>query len=388
MSCTSYKILAPVTFGAGATAETGNVCVSLGSKKILVVTEKALVNLGLVKKVTDSLEAAGLEYQIFDECVQDTPDYVVDAGGKAAKAMGADTIVGVGGGSSLDTAKAVSVLVGSGMTIEEMLIPGPPKDNPKLITVMVPTTSGTGSESTQIGVVNDTTRKCKTGVGCIPDAAIVDPELTVGLPRGITVYTGLDAFSHAVEVLCSGGMDNPHSDVLAYDAIERIIKWLPVAVEDINNLEARENLAIASNFAGVAFADAIVNLGHGMAHAMGTLFHIPHGVACAWSTPVVLEFMAPVCGEKYRKVAHAMGIDTTGKTGEECAKLCAAWQREFMKKLGVPNAQSYNLTKEDFVSCTDYMMNVEVMTMLGKRVPTREDVVALLEDAYEGCKNI
>lgn len=387
MSC-SYKILAPVTYGVGAAAEAGNVCTSLGSKKILIVTEKNLVELGIVKKVTDGLEKAGLEYSVFAECVQDTPDYVVDAGGRAAKEMGADTIVGVGGGSSLDTAKAVSVLVGSGMTIEELLIPGPPKNNPKLITVLVPTTFGTGSESTQIGVVNDTTRKCKTGVGAIPDAAIVDPELTVGLPRGITVYTGLDAFSHAIEVLCSGGEDNPHSDVLAYDAIDRIIKWLPVAAEDINNLEARENLAIASNFAGIAFADAIVNLGHGMAHALGTHFHIPHGIACAWSTPVVLEFMAPVCGEKYRRVAHSMGIDTNGKTGEECAMLCAQWQREFMKKLKVPDAQSFKLTKEDFVSCTDYMMNVEVMTMLGKRVPTREDVVALLERAYDGCKEI
>lgn len=384
----SYNILAPVTYGAGATAETGNVCVSLGAKKVLVVTEQNLVNLGLVKKVTDSLEGTGIEYQVFAECVQDTPDYVVDAGGKAAKAMGADMIVGVGGGSSLDTAKAIAVLVGANITIDELLIPGPPRRNPQLPTVLVPTTSGTGSESTQIGVVNDTKRSCKTGVGAVPSAAIVDPELTVGLPRGITVYTGLDAFSHAVEVLCSGGMDNPHSDLLAYDAIDRIIKWLPVAVEDIYNLEARENLAIASNFAGAAFADAIVNLGHGMAHAIGAHFHIPHGIACAWATPVVLEFMAPVCGEKYRRVAHSMGLDTTGKTGEEVGLMCAQWQKEFIKKLGVPSAQSFNITKEDLVSCADYMINIEVITMLGKRAPSNEEVVEVLEKAYEVASSL
>lgn len=384
MSC-SYNILAPVTFGSGAVAETGDVCQRLGTKKALIVTEKALIKLGLVKKVTDSFDKAGIEYAIFDGVEQDAPDYVIAAGADAAKALGADTVVGVGGGSSLDTAKAVSVLTASGLTVEEFLVPGPPVDHPKLITVMIPTTFGTGSESTQIAVINNTKTHYKTGVGVVPSAAIVDPALTLGLPRGITVYTGMDAFSHAVEALCSAMGENPHSDLLAYDAIDRIVKWLPVAAEEPNNLEARENLAIASNFAGIAFADAIVNLGHAMAHAIGSGFHIPHGVACAWVTPVVLEFMSTVCGDKYRRAAQSMGLDVSEDSPADVGRKCAEWVKEFMKKLGVPTSTSFGLKKEDFLSCVDYLKN-EGMTNFGKRVPAQEELPAILEAVYEVSK--
>lgn len=384
MSC-SYNILAPVTFGSGSVSESGQICARLGTKKALVVTEKALAALGLVKKVTDSLDASGIEYTVFDGVEQDAPDYVVDEGAKTAKTMDADTVIGVGGGSSLDTAKAISCLAASGLTIDEFLIPGPPVDHPKLITVMIPTTFGTGSESTQIAVVHNTKTHYKTGVGVVPHAAIIDPALTLGLPKGITVYTGMDAFSHAVEALCSNMGENPHSDLLAYDALERIIKWLPVAVEDLNNLEARENLAIASNFAGIAFADSIVNLGHAMAHAIGSGFHIAHGIACAWVTPVVIEFMSTACGDKYRRVAQSMGIDVSSDSPAEVGKKCAKWVADFMKKLGVPTSTSLGMTKEDFLTCVDYLKN-EGMTNFGKRVPTEEELPMLLEAVYNVSK--
>ena len=384
MSCT-YNILAPVTYGCGAVSETGKICLKLGSHKAVVVTEKSLVELGIVKKVTDSLEKAGIAYTVFDGACQDAPDYAVAAGADAAKQMDADTIVGVGGGSSLDTAKAVSVLAASGLTIDEFLVPGPPVERPKLITVMIPTTFGTGSESTQIAVVHNTKTNYKTGVGAVPNAAIVDPELTLGLPKGITVYTGMDAFSHAIEVLCSNMVENPHSDVLAYDAIDRIVRWLPVAAKEPNNIEARENLAIASSFAGIAFADAIVNLGHAMAHAIGSGFHVPHGIACAWVTPVILEFMSPVCGDKYRRAAESMGIDVSGDTPAQVGNKCADWVKRFMKELDVPTSTSFGLTKDDFLSCVDYLKN-EGMTYFGKRVPTEEELPALLEAVYEASR--
>ena len=384
MSCT-YNILCPVTYGPGSAGETGTICAGLGTKKALVVTEKALLELGVTKKVTDSLKEAGIEFAIFDGVVQDAPDYVVAAGADAAKAMGADTVVGVGGGSSLDTAKAISVLTASGLSIEEFMIPGPPVDHPKLITVMVPTTFGTGSESSQIAVINDTKSSYKNGVGVIPSAAIVDPEFTLGLPKSITVYTGMDALSHAMEVLCSNMRENPHSDVLAYVAIERILRWLPVAVKEPNNLEARENLAIASNFAGVAFADAIVNLGHAIAHSIGAYYHVPHGIACAWVTPVVAEFMAPVCGDKYRKVAGFMGMDVSGDTPADVGKKVADWLRDFMKKLDVPTCTSFDLDEGKMVACVEYL-KAEGMTNFGKRVPTENELPEIMKAVYESSK--
>jgi alcohol dehydrogenase len=381
----SYNILCPVTYGPGAACETGRVCKNLGTKKALVVTEKSILDLGIVGKVTDSLKEARIEFRIFDGVVQDAPDYVVAAGAAAAKEMGADTVVGVGGGSSLDTAKGISVLTASGLSIEEFMIPGPPVDHPKLITVMVPTTFGTGSESTQIAVINDTKNNYKNGVGVIPSAAIVDPELTLGLPKSITVYTGMDALSHAMEVLCSNMVENPHSDVLAYDAIERILKWLPVAAEDINNLEARENLAIASNFAGIAFADAIVNLGHAIAHAIGAYYHVPHGIACAWVTPVVAEFMAPVCGDKYRRVAGFMGLNVAEDAPAQVGSKVADWLRCFMKKLDVPTCTSFDLDEEKLVACTEYLKS-EGMTNFGKRVPKEEELPEIMRAVYNSCK--
>ena len=152
-----------------------------------------------------------------------------------------------------------------------------------------------------------------------------------------------------------------------------------------NNIEARENLAIASSFAGIAFADAIVNLGHAMAHAIGSGFHVPHGIACAWVTPVILEFMSPVCGDKYRRAAESMGIDVSGDTPAQVGNKCADWVKRFMKELDVPTSTSFGLTKDDFLSCVDYLKN-EGMTYFGKRVPTEEELPALLESVYEASR--
>ncbi len=381
----SYNILAPVTFGSGSVSQTGRICSELGGHKALIVTEKALVKLGLTDKVCASLKEAGIEYAIYDGVLPDAPDTVAAEGKEAAVKLGADAVIGVGGGSTLDSAKAISVYTATGWTMERFMQPGPPVDNPKLITIMIPTTFGTGSESSQIAVVSNTKNGYKTGIGCIASAAIIDPELSLGLPRGVTAYTGMDAFSHAAEVLCSNAVENPHSDLLAYDAIGRILKWLPVAVEDINNLEARENLALASNFAGIAFADAIVNLGHAMAHALGAECHIPHGVACAWVTPCVMEFMGPVCGDKYRPVAEMMGLDVSGCDGAEVARRCASFLRDFMKKLDIPTCASFKLTEKDFLDRADYVKN-EAMRGLGKRVPNDEEVSELLSAVYNSCK--
>lgn len=381
----SYNILAPVTYGPGAAGEAGRICASLGSKKALVVTEKSLLKLGLPDRVTASLTEAGIAFEIFDGVLPDAPDTAIEEGRKAAVAFGADTVIGVGGGSTLDSAKAISVLTATGWSMERFLQPGPPVDNPKLITLMIPTTFGTGSESTQITVVHNTKTDYKAGIGCIPTAAIVDPELSLGLPGGITAYTGMDAFSHAAEVLCSNAIENPHSDLLAYDAIRRIWKWLPVAVAEPNNLEARENLAIASNYGGIAFADAIVNLGHAIAHALGAECHIPHGIACAWITPSLMEFMGPACGEKYRPLAELMGIDVSDCSPAEIANKCAASLKTFVKALPIPSCTSFGLSKADFLARATYVKN-EPMHMLGKRIPNDEELDALLCAIFEANK--
>lgn len=377
-----YSQLCPVTFGAGSITTAGEACKELGAQKILIVTGKNVKSTGIPQKVIDSIKAEGIEYEVFDGVKMDAPDYTVEEGANQAKKMGADAVIGIGGGSTLDTAKGIAVVGAGDISLQEILA-SPPQPRNQLKTIMIPTTSGTGSESTFIAVITNTNTHYKTGVLAYPHAAIVDPELTLGLAKDVTMYTGMDAFSHANESLSSALIPNPHSDLLAYNAMERIIEWLPAAIADPDNLEARENLALASNFAGKAFTDATVHLGHAMAHSLGANYHIPHGIGCALVTPVIIEYMAPVCPEKYKKVGGIVGAVMTSDNPEIFGKEVAGAVRQFMKKIGVPSCKDLGISRDDVISCCSYVKN-EPMSMFGQRKPTENDIINLMGLVYDG----
>lgn len=377
-----YNMLCPVTYGNGAVAAAGDVCKQMGLSKVLVVTDPKVRELGHTGKLLDSLTAAGVSYEVFDHIETDAPDYTVAEGAELARTSGAQAIVSIGGGSTLDTGKGIACLAVNGKTMDQFLdITVPPMPGKQLPIISVPTTAGTGSENTIVAVITNTKTHWKCGVFAPPDAAIVDPELTLTVDSAVTAYTGMDAFSHASESLTSSLVPNPHSDVLCYDVMERVVNWLPAAVKDPSNLEARENLAIASNFAGIAFADSSVHLGHAMAHAMGAHFHIPHGIACAWVTPVIMEYMADACPCKFRKVASILGVTPSGKV-ETLGRECGDAVRALAKEVGIPTCTDLGLTREGIVDCTDYVMG-EVMHSFGLKKPDRDKVVALLEQVYD-----
>lgn len=345
-----YTQIAPVTFGAGALATLGDAVKGFGAKKVMVVSDPGVVASGITARAVSILEDAGIEAVVFDGVEMDAPDYTITKGAELAVKEGVQLVVGVGGGSSLDSAKAIGLLatnLAQGATVYDIIRfnPAAPfKANPALPNVMVPTTSGTGSEVTFIAVVGDTEQHVKRGCIVFPGAAIVDPELTLGLAPAVTAYTGMDAFSHASEALASVGI-NPHSDLLALSAIERIINYLPVAIADPMNLKAREELAIASNFAGKAFQDSTVNVGHTIAHVIGAAHHIPHGVGCALATPVVEEKVASSRPEIFAKIACWLGADVAADDPQLGTKLADAL-RAFEKKIGIPSLKDQGLTRE------------------------------------------
>lgn len=382
-----YTQLCPVAFGAGAVSTTGDVAKELGFCKVLVVTDENVEKLGHIQKVVDSLEAAGIEMVLFNRSEMDAPDYSVQAGADLAKGEAVDGIIGIGGGSVLDTAKGISVLAANDINVAEMLDytrKMMPLANPSMKLILIPTTSGTGSESTFVAVISDTKTHEKIGVPSPPNFAIVDPELTLGMPKAITLYTGMDALSHVCEALTSI-QPNPHSDVLCYDTIERIYKWLPVAADEPMNLEARENLALASNHAGIAFNDAMVHLGHAIAHSLGATYHIPHGVACALVTPVIIELTAPVYPDKIKKIGACMGLTVSSKDPQEIGLAVADHLRAFQKELGLPTLTELDLTREQILGCTDYVANEGLRFLCP--VPVTEAVITeslgKLYDSYQ-----
>ena len=376
-----YNQLCPVTYGSGAVSATGEVCRQLGLEKVLLVSDPTVLELGHTQKAVDSLTAAGVSCQVFSHIETDAPDYTVAEGAEAARAFGAQGIVSIGGGSTLDTGKAIAAFAVNGKTMEQFLdISVPPAPGPQLPVVCIPTTAGTGSENTIVAVITNTTTHWKCGVFAPPTAAIVDPELTLTVPAEVTAYTGMDAFSHCSEVLSSDMVSNPHSDTLAFDGLERIVRWLPVAMKEPGNLEARENLAIASNFAGIAFADAAVHLGHAMAHAMGAHFHIPHGIACAWVTPVIVEYMADARPEKFQRMGRILGVTLSGNV-ETLGKEVAEGVRALSKSVGIPTCTDLNLTEADLVSCTDYVAK-EVMSTFGVKKPDAAKISDLFRQLY------
>ncbi|WRS27598.1 iron-containing alcohol dehydrogenase [Oscillospiraceae bacterium MB08-C2-2] len=380
-----YSQLCPVYFGNGEINRTGEIAKELGMTKVLLVTEKSIMKFGIPQKAISSLEAAGIQVAVYDGVMMDAPDTTVIEGTRLAQEMGADGIIGCGGGSTLDTGKGISLYATNNDSVALKQIihfeVAPQSLKPAIKSIMIPTTSGTGSESTFVAVITDTDTHQKCGCLVTAAAAIVDPDLTVGLCPEVTAYTGMDAFSHCNEALCNVG-PNPHSDTLAINAIERIYKWLPVAVKDVNNVEARRNLAIASNFAGIAFQDSQVNVGHAMAHALGARLHIPHGIGCALVTPSVIELVASARPDVYMQIAKIFELKTTE---EALPKALAEAVRGFNREIGISSIRALGFTREQVMDTVSYAMG-EMMRM-GCIVQQDEEVLARMMaqvfDLYE-----
>lgn len=376
-----YAQTCPVLYGAGAVHAVGERVKELGLNKVIVVTDEGLVKVGVADKVIKSLAAAGVEFIVFDKVLPDPTDTVINEIGALAIKEQAQGIVAVGGGSVIDAAKGANVLIKNPGTISKYYLTfqtgGP--------LIAIPTTAGTGSESTSVSVITDTEKHVKTCVFTNASMAILDPELTVGLPPAVTIATGIDVLAHAAEAITAKAT-NPHSELLAYDAIRKIMKYLPIAAVDGSNIEARGNLTVASNFAGIAFNDALVHLGHAIAHSMGAKFHIPHGLACALALPETMIYAAAIKPDKVKLVGEALGLVFSGnEKSEEIGARVASTIRDFLKKLNVKSCADLGISQEELQSIADLVATDATSAFFPKPL-SRDEIVEVLGKVYNNYK--
>ena len=330
-----------IMYSPGLRSEVGYEMAQLGGKKVAIFTDKGLVAAGVAEMVAEEVRKSELELAgIFDSIVQDARIDIINAGAAFYRKCGADCMIAVGGGSVMDTAKAINIMIGGGnddfqpLADQAGLWEGAKQLPPH---IAFPTTAGTGCEVTNAMVVLDTKIHTKIAVThpyCNADLAMLDPELTVKLPAKITAFTGMDALTHAIEGTTSTGAE-PVSDALGLHAIRLIFKYLPIAVKNPEDITARGNMLIASSLAGMCFGNTMCGAVHATAHSLGALYGIPHGLANAIMLPIVMDYNVNDAAERYMMIADAMGLDITGKKPVEAAKMAVKAVISLKKKIGL-----------------------------------------------------
>lgn len=337
-----------VLFGEGVSAQTGESLKGYGVGKVLCVYDQGVKSAGIAGKIIANIKAHHIGVVEFDAVKPDPPVETVDEAGDLARKENVDAVLGIGGGSSMDTAKAVNVLLTNPGSIRKYLDPAVPQNPGKLI-FAIPTSAGTGSEVTSIAVVSNKEAGLKQGLNgpnTTAKLAIVDPELTLGLPPGLTAAGGMDAFSHAAEAYTSF-LSNPMTDLLGIEAIRLIATHLPVAVKDGSNIKARSKLSFACILAGWAFNEAMVHLGHAIAHSMGTVHHIPHGLGCGLAVPMALEYLSDVIPGKLRDIGNAMRVQLKDDlSNEELGKTVSDAVRNLNKEIGLPGLNTLGFSED------------------------------------------
>lgn len=367
-------------FGPGARKELPNVVNRFGYKKALVVTDKGLMKFGVAKMVLDVLDAAGIAYDIFDEVKPNPTVTNVKEGIKACKAAAADFIIAIGGGSAMDTAKGIGIVCNNPEFSDIVSLEGVADTKKKSLPIIVlPTTAGTAAETTINYVIIDEEHQKKmvcVDPNDIPAVAIVDAELMYSLPKGLTASTGMDAMTHAIEGYITKAAWEM-SDMFEIKAIEMIHKYLPIAVNDPENPEGRNGMAVAQYIAGMAFSNVGLGVDHGMAHPMSALHDIPHGVACAILLPTVMRFNATAAKEKYVEIAKACGVYKDGMTVDEAVEAACDEIANLSKLVGIPaHLSELGITEEDIPALAEQAIN-DVCTPGNPREVTKEDIIAL-----------
>ena len=335
--------------GAGAIKEIATEVNGRGFKKAFVCSDPDLIKFGVTKKVTDVLDNAEIDYEIYSEIKPNPTIKNVQTGVKAFKNSGADCIIAIGGGSSMDTAKAIGIIIKNPDFADVRSLEGvAPTTNKCVPIIAVPTTAGTAAEVTINYVITDTEKNRK--MVCvdpkdIPVVAVVDPDMMSSMPKGLTAATGMDALTHAIEGYITAGAWEL-SDMFHLKAIEIISRSLRGAVD--NTPEGREGMALGQYVAGMGFSNVGLGIVHSMAHPLGALYDTPHGIANAIILPTVMEYNAEATGEKYRDIAKAMGVEgTENMSQEEYRKAAVDAVKQLSKDVGIPADLKEIVKKED-----------------------------------------
>jgi alcohol dehydrogenase len=376
--------MTPVLFGADTVKQTGARLKALGCKKVLFVYDQGVKKAGIVDKVADSVKAAGIAVAVFDKVIADPPDTTLDEGAEIGRKENVDGVVGIGGGSTMDSAKGINLLLTNPPPAKQYMKFGV-QMKPGRVLVLVPTTSGTGSEVTAVAVITDSVTHSKGGIaGPLTRAnlAIIDPLLAVGMPPSITADTGMDVFSHAIEAI-TATRANQMSDILGANAIELTWKYLPRAVKNGNDIEARTQMSFAAMEAGFAFQDSMTHLAHAIGHTLGSLYHIPHGSACGVALPEVVEYIADAVPDGVRLIGKSMGLSTGPRTSSaDAAKKAKDALIKFSASIGIKTLKGMGIPKADFAKIAEGACGPGVVMFTPKKV-SKEDVIKILTAAYD-----
>jgi len=384
-----------IVFGEGAIRKLGAVLTGLNAVRILLITDSGLRRSGIVDRLVDQLALEGFEVVLYDQAVPEPPvQAAVDCSEFARNQAKIDAIVGLGGGSSIDLAKVVALLLAHGgnplQYAGEHQVPGP-----ILPLVAIPTTAGTGSEVTSVAVLTDEASQSKVGISdqhLRPEVALLDPELTLGLPPYVTACSGIDALAHAIEaymamdykyiqaegnILFQGAL--PLSDVLALDAIRRIGRHLVKAVRQGCNLEARTQMMLGSLLAGMAFSNAGTASAHALAYPIGGLTKSPHGEVTGLLLPYVMKFNAVVQREKLRNIADALQIRIDRRSDQEVEAEVFTAMIRLLKEIGLPTSLSeIGIDEANIPEIAVKALGIERLIRNNPRIPTAKDFEALL----------
>ncbi len=390
MKSFNYHQSTKILFGSGRVAELPESVKEYGTKAMLVTTKAAVPALEeQYKRVISILTEAGIEVVHYDGVIPNPTIESVDEGGRMARENGVDVIIGLGGGSSMDTAKAISVMATHpGSCWDYLFYKTPQPDAKKLLPIIsISTTSGTGSQVTQVAVITNTETRDKSAMFnniIYPQVCIVDPELMLTLPNFVTMTTGFDVLCHAFESIINVNNNNPFIDLLAWQAIEMVVKNLPTLLEDPTNLEAREAMAYADTLGGLSIANAGVTLPHGMGMAISGMYpHVAHGESLAIVYPACVEYTWESDIANFAKLAKTLDAQYEALSDAEAAAQSKAAVVAFLKKLGLyKGLKDVNMPEEEIEALATQCLVLPDYTA-NPRVTTPEEMLAVVKASFE-----
>ncbi len=384
MESLSFQTTRSVLCEVGATAKIGALMADRGCRKVAFVTDDMILKLGLADEALSGLKAAGVDVWVFSKVVPDPPEEMILDAVDQAKGERVDGVVAVGGGSSLDTAKLMAMLLNTDQPIGDMYGVGLVKGE-RLPLVLAPTTAGTGSEVTPISIVTTgaTTKAGVVAPQLLPDCAVLDAELTVGLPKHVTAATGVDAMVHAIEAYTSRLRKNVIADCLARQALELLGANIRVVCDSPDDRAARSNMLLGSMLAGMAFTNAPVAAVHALAYPLGGHFHVPHGLSNAMVLPFVLDFNMDAAHEHYAEIAHYVFPELADRPAHERAEGMATGFAELVPALGMESRlHEVGVAEGDLTMLAEDAMKQTRLLVNNPREVTYDDALAIYTRAY------
>jgi alcohol dehydrogenase class IV len=384
----SHRIVLPrlMEVGAGASGQLARVLQELGCSRPLIVTDRMMVELGYVARIAGQLEEAGIASQCFADTLPEPTAASIRAGVEMVRQGDFDSIVALGGGSPIDSAKAIGILGKFGGEMRDYRFPRDVSEA-GLPLIAIPTTAGTGSEATRFTIITDETSDEKmlcAGLGFMPIAALIDYELTLSLPPRVTADTGIDALTHAIEAYVSRKA-SLYSDSQALEAMRLLAPNLRAAFHEPGNRAAREAMMLGATLAGIAFSNASVALVHGMSRPIGAFFHVPHGLSNAMLLPAITAFSIPAAPERYADCARAMGVAAQTDSVEAANEKLLTELRAINQELQVPSPEQFGIARERFFELRATMAKQALASGSpgnNPRVPTEAEIIDLYETVW------